>query len=103
MNSCDFATQFGVTSKPEAGHAGYGLALTRQLLEDAGGCLLLLSGNEWLRVEGSSVEMGTHCVAWQGTVLCLEWDTRIPLNLGRVYDRWPKVRGYEDDDFDFST
>lgn len=100
-NSCEFATRLGVTSKPQLGHAGYGLALTRQLLERAGGRLIVVSGNEWMQTRGLRLSTGTATQPWTGTVAVLEWRTKSPLRLKDVYENWPLPAGFEHDDFDF--
>ncbi|WP_234409370.1 hypothetical protein, partial [Ideonella sp. B508-1] len=100
-NSCSLASEFGITSKPGKGHAGYGLALTRQLLEKAGGRLILVSGDEAFQVNGSRTSDVPIPTAWGGTLAVLEWKTDRPMRLRDVYDSWPLPKGYEDDDFDF--
>lgn len=100
-NSCEIATQLGVTSKPQKGHAGYGLALTRQLLERAGGRLIVVSGNEWMQARSLRVSSGTVEAGWGGTLAVLEWRTDFPLRLKDVYESWPLPQGFDHDDFDF--
>lgn len=99
-NSCEIATRFGITSKPGQGHAGYGLALTRQLLERASGRLIVVSGTEWMQAYGEKCLIGTLKTPWQGTLAVLEWKTNIPMRLGDVYASWPLPPGYDHDDFD---
>ena len=99
-NSCEIATRLGITSKPDLGHAGYGLALTRQLLERAGGRLIVVSGSEWVQAYGERCTTGTLPSPWQGTIAVLEWKTNRPLRLKDVYDSWPLPTGFEHDDFD---
>ncbi|MGY4828206.1 hypothetical protein ACVNIS_06490 [Sphaerotilaceae bacterium SBD11-9] len=100
-NACDLATQFGVTSKPGMGHAGYGLALARQLLQANGGMLLVQSSDEWVRVSGKNVQIGRSLQSWPGTLILLEWDCSKPLRAKDVYQSWPAPSGYSDDDFEF--
>lgn len=100
-NVCDLATELGVTSKPSNGHAGYGLALTRQLLERNGGTLVVVSGKEWFIASAGATQSGTDGVNWPGTLIVFELNTAKPLSSRAVYDSWPPVRGYSDDDFDF--
>lgn len=102
-NSCEIATEFGITSKPGKGHAGYGLALTRQLLAHAGGRLLVASGHEWFTTNGMNTAAGDLPVPWNGTIAVLEWSTRRPLRAGEVYKSWPLPEGFDDDDFDFEN
>lgn len=100
-NACGLATEFGITSKPGKGHAGYGLALTRQLLEEAGGALTVYSVNELFRTRADvSVHTKTDS-SWDGTVVVLEWCCDRPLDIGAVYASWPVPEGFDDDDFDF--
>lgn len=100
-NACELATEFGVTSKPGRGHAGYGLALARQLIEAANGALFVYSQNElFASVKGASFAMTTEHV-WPGTVVVLEWRCDQPLDSKKVYASWPQPEGYTDDDFDF--
>ena len=99
-NSCELATRLGVTSKPKQGHAGYGLALTRQLLERAGGRLIVISGNEWMQARGDRLSTGTMEHPWDGTLAVLEWRTNFPLRLKNVYESWPLPAGFADDDFE---
>jgi anti-sigma regulatory factor (Ser/Thr protein kinase) len=100
-NSCELATELGVTSKPKKGHAGYGLALTRQLLSRAGGRLLVLSCEEWFSCSGENLAAGRLPTPWQGTIAVLEWSTRSPLRVREVYDSWPLPEGFDDEDFNF--
>jgi anti-sigma regulatory factor (Ser/Thr protein kinase) len=100
-NACDLATELGVTSKPGKGHAGYGLALTRQLLERAGGRMILMSLGEWVQVHSQSSMSGSMPLPWQGTLLVLEWKLDQPMRLKDVYESWPPPEGFDNDDFDF--
>src|SRR5262249_38957455 len=45
MNPCQLACELGVTSKPNA-HSGYGLALTRDLMKQCNGSMIILSHGE---------------------------------------------------------
>jgi len=98
-NANELATELGVTSKPKGPHAGYGLAIARQLMEHHGGNLLVLSGSEAFRVyrAGWHLERRVLHPAWRGTIVILEWSTAVPLDIGAVYRGWPKVG--ESDDF----
>ncbi|MFE1574150.1 ATP-binding protein [Comamonas odontotermitis] len=100
-NCCNLATQLHTTSKSEKGHAGYGLALSRQLVANNGGTMGLYSGSEWLHVAGTNSQNGNQSVGWQGTLVLLEFDTTSVISTQKVYQAWPQVRGYSDDDFDF--
>lgn len=100
-NSCELATQFGVTGKPGKGHAGYGLALARQLIEANGGTLIVYSQNElFCSQRGNAFSVTTDSI-WPGTVIMLEWRCDRPLSVNDVYATWPLPAGYTDDDFDF--
>lgn len=100
-NCCSLATELHASSKLHNGHAGYGLALTRQLAENNGGVLGLYSGNEWHHHSNGNSQSGTQCVGWKGTLVLVEFDTTKSISTQQVYQNWPPVRGYEDDDFDF--
>lgn len=96
-NSLEVATELGVTGKPAGPHAGYGLAISRQLMAKHNGNLLIASGDEGLRVAGHRSEARKLRTPWEGTIVIMEWDTRQPLDIGKVYADWPK--GDPDDDF----
>lgn len=100
-NCCALATELHVTSKSSGGHAGYGLALARQLLQKNGGTLIVYSGKEWCRGDGDFWTDGNTGVNWDGTIVVVEFMTDKPLSTKAVYDSWEPVRGYEHDDFDF--
>lgn len=100
-NACQIATELGVTSKSSAGHAGYGLALARQLMEMNEGTLIVYSGQEWFCSARGKHTSGTMGVNWPGSIVVCEFNTNRPLNTADVYAEWPPVRGYENDDFDF--
>jgi anti-sigma regulatory factor (Ser/Thr protein kinase) len=100
-NACEVATRFGVTSKPELGHAGYGLALARELFAANGGSLIVRSGSEWSITTGEKSAEGVSLYTWPGTLIVLEWNCDKPLRVKDVYSGWPAVTGYSDDDFDF--
>jgi hypothetical protein len=98
-NACEIATELGLTSKP-SGHAGYGLALARQMLENNEGTLIVCSGQEWFVSEKGKTSHGSMGVNWQGSLIVCEFNTNKPLSTADVYAQWPPVRGYENDDFD---
>lgn len=100
-NCCTLATELHASSKLKQGHAGYGLALTRQLAEHNGGALGLYSGTEWHHHANGNSRAGFECVAWPGTLVLAEFDTRNTISTQQVYQSWPPVRGYTDEDFDF--
>lgn len=100
-NCCELATEFGVTSKPSH-HAGYGLALARQMIARNGGTLIVVSRQEWFLSQGDLLRNGNRGVNWPGTLIVCEFNTDRPISTAEVYASWPtQVRGYDDDDFDF--
>jgi anti-sigma regulatory factor (Ser/Thr protein kinase) len=102
-NACSLATEYSVTSKAGKGHSGYGLTLARDLMMQSGGVLHILSGEEYLSIEGQNVEKGViPAPGLKGTVIVLEWDTRIALDTGVVYAQWPgALEESENDDCDW--
>lgn len=100
-NGCEIATEYGVTSKPGMGHAGYGLTLARQLLELNGGSLIIVSHGEYFSSSSGGLSRGAPAFPWHGTVVVLEWNTDRPLDIDSVYKTWPLPEGMTDDDFDF--
>lgn len=101
MNACEFATELGVTGKPGQGHAGYGLALTRQLLEANGGTLVVASHDEFFYSNRRTTTAGRLQYPWPGTLVVFEWNTDVPLEVKDVYANWPLPNGMTDDDYDF--
>ena len=100
-NSCELATEYGVTSKPGKGHSGYGLAVARKLLEQNNGCLYVRSGYEAYALSANRSESFTTPLRWDGTLLVIEWDLDTKMDIGLVYDSFPLPEGMNDDDFDF--
>ncbi len=98
-NACELASEYGITSKPNQGHSGYGLTLAKDLMKLCGGTFALFSGDEifWLEQEQSASEK-TDC-KWNGTLLILEWKMDKELNVGSVYKSWPLPQGFNEDDF----
>lgn len=99
QNACTLASQYGVTSKPNAGHSGYGLALAKGLMEASGGKYILLSGNEIFTCKQGIAKSEKLNCAWDGTLLILEWEINKDLNVGSVYNNWPIAAGFNEDDF----
>lgn len=98
-NSCEFATQYGVTSKPGRGHSGYGLALARALIEQNKGLLFVRSGDECFQsIDSKSITYNAR--HYQGTLLVIEWNLDVSMNIKNVYNSWPQIEGMTDDDFD---
>ncbi|WUR14702.1 ATP-binding protein [[Empedobacter] haloabium] len=100
-NSCDLATEYGITSKPGKGHSGYGLAVARGLLQQNLGMLYVRSGNEVFRVCRGRASSATVADQWAGTLLVIEWDLDNPVDISALYDSFPLPEGADDDDFDF--
>ncbi|HGL4260213.1 histidine kinase [Burkholderia dolosa] len=100
VNSCEFATRFEVTSKPGRGHSGYGLTVTKQLIQQNNGAFFLVSGNEFHSCVRGREASGTIPLPFDGTLIVFEWNTDIPFDVKQVYDSWPSGDG-DDDDFDF--
>lgn len=100
-NCCVLATELGASSKLDNGHAGYGLALARQLAELNNGTITVYSGSEWFHSSNGLCSDDREGVAWSGTMIVAEFNTANPLSTQAVYQNWPPVRGYDDDDFDF--
>jgi len=96
-NACQLACQLGVTSKPNA-HSGYGLALTKDLMRQSAGSMIVISNNEGFYLQGNQ-EKPFHAPAWQGTLIILEWPIQQALDVGAVYANWPLPEGFELDDF----
>lgn len=98
-NSCELATEFGVTSKPGQGHQGYGLAVARKLLEQNHGVLYVRSIKEgYLVCPRGNRNIPTKS-QWNGTLLVIEWDLDEQMDIGSVYDSFPLPEGMSDDDF----
>ncbi len=99
-NSCEYATEYAISSKLGRGHSGYGLTLARGLIQNNGGMFFLASGNEYFLSNGAALNSGELETPFQGTLVVLEWNTTVPLNSTAVYDSWPNIDG-DDDDYDF--
>lgn len=100
-NACEMASEYGITSKPGRGHSGYGLAVARALMEQNCGNLIIRSGKE-----GFSCTNGIHShfrtkLDLNGTLLVIEWNLSVPMNIGDVYRSFPLPEGMTNDDFDF--
>lgn len=100
-NSCELATEYGVTSKPGRGHSGYGLAVARKLLEQNNGVLYVRSGDEAFYLSANTVHKFPTDSRWDGTLLVIEWDLDEQMDIGAVYKAFPLPEGMNDDDFDF--
>jgi len=80
------------SSKPEQGRGivrtyfGFGLFVTRRLVEENHGRLTLLSGAEAVNIERYSKKNLTLGRPWQGTFVGIVLDLNYPLPLQRVYE-----------------
>lgn len=100
-NSCEIATQYGVTGKPGKGHSGYGLAVARKLMEQNNGVLMVRSGNECFTLRNNKTAKFVTNNIWEGTLLVIEWDISRSMDISQVYKSFPLPEGMNDDDFDF--
>ncbi|RZF29954.1 ATP-binding protein [Paraburkholderia sp. UYCP14C] len=99
-NACEYATEYSVTSKRGKGHSGYGLTLAKDLMEQGRNTIFVVSHDEYFYSSGGVRGRGHLPTPLKGTMVILEWDTTVPLNLRQVYDAWPLPEGMDDDDFD---
>ncbi|MBS0285867.1 MAG: sensor histidine kinase [Proteobacteria bacterium] len=97
-NSCQLACELGITSKPEA-HSGYGLALTKGLMKQSQGQMIVLSHHEGVCITQQK-ETTFEAPFWQGTLIILEWPINQTLDVGAVYASWPLPEGFEIHDFE---
>lgn len=95
-NACRLASTYGISSKPGNDHSGYGLTLAKDLMRQAKGSYILLSGNEIYSLTGGAQQLSC---TWAGTLLVLEWSLDSQLNSKSVYDSWPLPKGFNEDDF----
>lgn len=99
-NACDLATRLGVSSKLGKGHAGYGLAFTRQLAEAHNGTFMLLSGSEGILSADGKVELWSKVRnPIGGTLVVFEWRLDQQLDAMNVYSKWPADEADNDDFF----
>lgn len=98
-NSCEMATEFGVTGKPGKGHSGYGLSVARKLLENNNGMLYVRSGQEAFSLLQNVIKSSYTEHAWNGTLLVIEWNLDKQVDISDVYSRLPLPEGLNDDDF----
>ncbi|WP_419403788.1 hypothetical protein [Stenotrophomonas rhizophila] len=101
-NACSLACELGVSSKLGRGHAGYGLAIAKDLaMQTPNSMLFVQSCNEAMLIENRKVtEISTFDHALPGTLVVFEWDLNKPLDLANVYKQWPSD-GDSDDKPDF--
>lgn len=100
-NSCELALKLGISSKLNRGHAGYGLALAKDLTSQSRGAMLVVqSYNEAVVVQdGKVVTFEKLQDGFPGTLVVFEWDTASPLDVTSVYANWPKSKDEGDDYF----
>jgi len=97
------ATEPLVTSKAE-GHAGYGLFLARELCRRNGGRFGIISGNAAFGIHPRSQdsnfseveELNELPVAWNGTLVAIQFRLDRPLELGPIYDTLPSPDSDDD-------
>lgn len=87
-NACAIATEYGTTGKPHK-HTGYGLNLTRRLMELNSGKLIVISDNEGFESSNGEVVVQSLQYGWRGTIVVMEWPIAAPLDVGAVYREWP--------------
>ncbi|CZP46164.1 Histidine kinase-%2C DNA gyrase B-%2C and HSP90-like ATPase [Legionella pneumophila] len=98
-NACEISSRYGVSSKLNNGHSGYGLTLAKDLMKQANGRFILVSGNEIFIASGDDEKALISTNPWTGTLLVLEWKMNVSLNSINVYNNWPNVEGFNADDF----
>lgn len=96
-NPCQLACELGITSKPDA-HSGYGLALTRGLMKQCQGQMLVVSHHEGFSISAHR-EITFDVLPWNGTLIILEWPINQQLDVGAVYASWPMPEGFDIHDF----
>ncbi|MFZ2315831.1 MAG: hypothetical protein WAW86_09285 [Gammaproteobacteria bacterium] len=98
-NACELASKYGVTSKPNKNHSGYGLTLAKDLMTQSNGSYILISGNELFScANGVNNSTQIDCLL-NGTLLVLEWAIDSQLNTTSVYQSWPLPEGFNENDF----
>ncbi len=99
-NCCELATQYGITGKPEKGHTGYGLTLARDLIEQNGGNLIIISKSELFQSCEKKGQKQYCELPWHGTLIIMELNTDRALDSADVFNKWPLPKGYTNEDFD---
>lgn len=97
-NSCEMATELGISGKLGKGHSGYGLALAKGVIELNKGHMLLISDKEGFQSSSGVSQTFDLESSWNGTLIILEWNLDQPLDSKPVYESWPKEG--ESDEFD---
>lgn len=68
-NACRMASELGVSGKLGKGHAGYGLALAKGVIDRNGGKLMIVSGNEGFESHAGEMKEFNLKFAWLGTIV----------------------------------
>ena len=87
----------GVTSRPSL-NAGFGLALTSELIHQNAGSLRIYSQRDCLDQTGINYAYSEKGQRWPGTVIFLKVRLQGSLNVEQVYDSWPQG---DDESIDF--
>lgn len=101
-NACAMACELGVSSKLGVGHAGYGLAIAKDMaMQTPNSTLFVQSCREAILIENRKItEISNFDYALQGTLVVFEWDLKQPLDLANVYEQWPTNDNGDGDDDD---
>jgi anti-sigma regulatory factor (Ser/Thr protein kinase) len=97
-NACEMAVEYGISGKLGKGHSGYGLALTKGIVDLNKGSLFVISGREGYQSKAGFQKRFNLESEWNGTLIILEWNLNQPLDSGPVYESWPSED--ENDEFD---
>ena len=95
VTAIETALQPRVTATPDR-NSGIGLSITKLLLRDNGGQLIVRSG-AGLVVGGSEEKAETMAVQLPGTIVAMRARTDHPLDIGKIYEALPLDDGDEDD------
>ena len=100
-NSCSLACKYGVSSKLGKGHAGYGLALARDLaMQTPGSILFVQSGKEAIFIDnGKETFISNFPYSMSGTHVFFEWDLNKRIDLESVYEKWPNSETGDGDEY----
>ena len=99
--SIDIAVEALQTSKIE-NHAGYGLYVVKELAGLNGGHIRISSEDTsitYVRRKRRLKRTIKMHKSWNGSIICLLFDLRNPLDLNRIYSNLPSPRGYISEDF----
>jgi anti-sigma regulatory factor (Ser/Thr protein kinase) len=96
-NACKLSCDYGITSKPNNGHSGYGLTLAKELMQGNKGNFILISYGEGFAQSGDESESFHISSIWEGTLLILEWNINESLNVSvnDIYNNWPTPEGFD--------